>query len=124
MKFLAKILTWWNNQSVGTQIFTWRKGQFVGEDEQGNKYYRTKDDVRRWIVFNGLIEASRIPADWHGWLHHTFDNNPAENPLEHKSWEKSNQENLTSTDAAYRPAGSIFAATSNAARDYEAWQPE
>lgn len=124
MKFFMRILTWWNDQSFGTQIFTWRKGQFVGEDDQGNKYYRTKDDSKRWIVFNGLIEASRIPAEWHGWLHHTFDNNPAEDPLPHKSWEKPHVDNQTATTAAYHPPGSIFGKSESGPRDCEAWQPE
>lgn len=124
MKFVVQILTWWNNQSVGTQIFTWRKGKFVGEDDQGNKYYRNKDDSKRWVIFNGMIEASRVPADWHGWLHHTFDNNPAENPLVQKSWGKPHQENLTSSDEAYHPPGSIFAKKPQVQHDYEAWQPE
>ncbi|MEE9455017.1 MAG: NADH:ubiquinone oxidoreductase subunit NDUFA12 [Paracoccaceae bacterium] len=124
MKFLIQIFTWWNNQSFGTQIFTWRKGQFVGEDNEGNKYYRNSDDTKRWIIYNGLIEASRVSPDWHGWLHHTFDENPAENALAHKVWEKPHVENLTASENAYRPKGSIFAAKQQTAQDYEAWQPE
>ncbi len=124
MKFLIRIFTWWNTQSFGTQIFTWRKGQLVGADDQGNKYYRNSDDTKRWVIYNGLIEASRVSPDWHGWLHHTFDENPAEIPLAHKSWEKPHVENLTAHKNAYRPKGSIFATNPKAPRDYEAWQPE
>lgn len=60
MKFLLRLLTWWNSQTLGTQIFTARKGIKVGEDEQGNVYYRTRDDKRRWVIYNGECEASRI----------------------------------------------------------------
>lgn len=122
MKFILRLLTWWNDQTIGTQLFTWRKGVLVGEDDQGNKYYTYKD--RRWVIYNGPIEGSRVPADWHGWLHKTFDNMPGNDPLEHKDWEKPHQKNLTGTDAAYHPAGSMYAGASTRAQDYEAWQPE
>ena len=124
MKFIIQILTWWNDQSLGTRIYTWRNGQFVGEDAQGNKYYETKDKKRRWAIYNGIIDGSRIPADWHGWLHHTFDECPGTEPLTHKKWEKEHQNNVSGSDAAYHPTGSIFAKSPNSSRDYEAWQPE
>lgn len=124
MKFILQILTWWNSQSLGTQIYTWRNGEFVGEDSQGNKYYRTKDDKRRWVIYNGIIDGSRIPAEWHGWVHHTFDECPGTEPLVHKTWEKPHQKNVSGTDAAYHPNGSIFAAAPSTPSDYEAWQPE
>ena len=71
MYFLKRLLTWWNSQTIGTQLFTARKGVKVGEDEAGNIFYQTKDGVRRWVIFNGDMEASRVAPDWHGWLHHT-----------------------------------------------------
>lgn len=124
MKFILQILTWWNSQSLGTQIYTWRNGTIVGEDSQGNKYYENADKSRRWVIYNGIIDGSRIPADWHGWIHHTFDECPGTTPLVHKEWEKEHQKNVSGTDAAYHPAGSIFAPSSKSPRDYEAWQPE
>lgn len=124
MKFLLRLLTWWNSQTIGTQLFTWRKGVKVGEDEQGNVFYRTRDGKRRWVIFNGEIEASRISPDWHGWLHHTFDAPPTETPLAHKPWEAPHQPNLTGTAQAYAPAGSLRRADPAPRRDYEAWQPE
>lgn len=42
MDFLKRVLTWWNGQTIGTQVFTWRNGIRVGEDEQGNVFYRNK----------------------------------------------------------------------------------
>lgn len=124
MYFLKRLLTWWNSQTLNTQIFTARKGVKVGEDEQGNAYYRTADGKRRWVIFNGEMEASRVPPDWHGWLHHTWDQPPNEVPLTHKPWEAPHQENLTGTDLAYAPPGSIRRAEPAPRRDYEAWQPE
>lgn len=124
METLLRVLTWWNSQTLGTQLFTWRNGVPVGEDAQGNRFYRTRDDSRRWVIFNGETEASRVAPDWHGWLHRTWDQPPTERPLVHKPWERPHQENLTGTAAAYAPPGSIRRANETPRRDYEAWQPE
>ena len=64
--FLLKFFTWWSGQTFGTQLWTWRFGELVGEDEQGNRYYRTKGRKidptlgfeRRWVIYNGYAEAA------------------------------------------------------------------
>ena len=124
MNFILRLLTWWNSQTLGTQIFTARRGVKVGEDAQGNLYYQTADAKRRWVIYNGEIQASRVAPDWHGWLHFTWDQPPTLAPLPRKPWELPHLENLTGTDAAYVPPGSIRAAAPVARTDYEAWQPE
>ena len=121
---IKRIFTWWDDQTFGTQLWTWRKGVKVGEDQQGNIFYNNKDDSRRWVIFNGPIEASRIDPDWHGWLHRTWHEPPTDKPLVHRSCEKPHQENLTGTVAAYAPAGSLRQATPAPRGDYEAWTPE
>ena len=121
---IKRIFTWWDDQTFGTQLWTWCKGVKVGEDQQGNIFYNNKDDSRRWVIFNGPIEASRIDPDWHGWLHRTWNEPPTDKPLVHRSWEKPHQENLTGTVAAYAPAGSLRQATPAPRGDYEAWTPE
>ncbi|KCV81732.1 NADH dehydrogenase [Actibacterium atlanticum] len=121
---VLRLVTWWNDQTIGTQLFTWRKGVKVGEDTQGNVFYETRDGKRRWVIYDGEVEASRIDPDWHGWLHFTFKEAPTDAPLVHKTWEKPHQENLTGTAMAYAPAGSLRQAAPADRRDYEAWQPE
>lgn len=121
---LLRAVTWWNGSTLNTQIYTSRKGVKVGEDNEGNVFYRTADDSRRWVIFNGEAEASRIDPEWHGWLHRTWDEPPTEKPLSHKSWEKPHQENLTGTALAYTPAGSLRRAEPVERKDYEAWSPE
>ena len=121
---LLRAVTWWNSQTLGTQLYTWRNGNKVGEDSQGNIFYETRDGKRRWVIFNGEAEASRVDADWHGWLHHTFKEPPTEKPLAHKPWEKPHLENLTGTTLAYAPKGSIRQAQPETRSDYEAWSPE
>src|SRR6476620_12358302 len=132
-QFLLKLFTWWNGQTFVTQLWTWRLGELVCTDEQGNRYYRTigrKIDPtlgfeRRWVIYNGYAEASRVPPDWHGWLHHTVDGAPTEESYTPREWEKPHIPNLTGTPAAYRPAGSTLARGRRPAAtgDYQAWTP-
>ncbi len=124
MNFIKRLFTWWHGQTMNTQFYTWRKGVRVGEDDAGNVFYETRDGKRRWVIFNGYVEASRVSADWHGWLHHTFKEPPTKRPLIHKTWEKPHQENLTGTAAAYAPAGSVRSIKPADRNDYDAWQPE
>lgn len=121
---LKRAVTWWNGMTIGTQIFTARHGVKVGEDDQGNIFYRTKDGKRRWVIYNGEAEASRVSPDWHGWLHHTWDEPPSEKPLPKKDWEKPHRENLTGTALAYAPPGSIRRPQPESRTDYDAWTPE
>ena len=123
--FSSPVFTWWNSATFGTRLFTARKGRKVGEDAEGNIYYQEKKGHRRWVIYNskrGEVEASRVPADWHGWLHYTFDTPPSEVPLPRKEWEIEHSANRTGSDKAYHPAGmdGQRAATSG---DYEAWRP-
>ena len=121
---VLRAATWWNGQTLNTQIFTWRKGVKVGEDSQGNQFYKNADDSKRWVIFNGEVEASKVDPEWHGWLHRTWDEPPNEKPLKRKDWEKPHQENLTGTALAYAPAGSIRRAEPVERKDYEAWSPQ
>lgn len=121
---VLRAVTWWNGMTLGTQLYTWRKGTKVGEDALGNSFYQSRDGKRRWVLYNGEAEASRVGPDWHGWLHHTFDELPTDAPLKRKEWEKPHQENLTGTAMAYAPAGSLRNSDPAPRQDYEAWSPE
>jgi len=124
MKFLLRLLTWWNSQTLGTQLYTSRHGIRVGQDDQGNVFYRNRDGKRRWVIYNGETEASRIGPEWHGWLHFTWDEPPTERPLPRKAWEKPHEANATGTPAAWVPPGSLRRPEPARRRDYDAWQPE
>ena len=84
--FLLRFFTWWHSQTLGTQVWTRLYGEFVGEDEFGNRYYRTKGGKidpalgfdRRWVIYKGIAEPSTVPPSWHGWLHHTVDVPPTQ----------------------------------------------
>ena len=69
-------------------LLTWLRGELVGTDQYGNRYYRLKGDKpsrrgggrfsreRRWVIYNGEPEASKVPPEWHAWLHHTVNEVP------------------------------------------------
>ena len=39
---MKMIFTWWNKQTFGTFLKTLFFGKYVGSDELGNKYYKSK----------------------------------------------------------------------------------
>jgi NADH:ubiquinone oxidoreductase subunit len=124
MTFLLKFFTWWNGQTFGTQFYTWRHGKKVGEDAQGNIFYTSADGVRRWVIYNGEIEASRVSPEWHGWLHHTYQEPPTVAPLSRQPWQQPYVPNMTGSADAYHPPGSMLAGRALTRSDYEAWVPE
>jgi NADH:ubiquinone oxidoreductase subunit len=119
------LFVWWHNATPGTLLTTWLSGRRVGEDPFGNRYYQNRQGTRRWVVYAGTVEASRVPPEWHGWLHHTFKNPPTIEPLKVKPWEKEHLPNLSGTPDAYRPDGSLWASGQRppVTGDYEAWKP-
>jgi NADH:ubiquinone oxidoreductase subunit len=131
---LKTLFTWWNGATPGVYFTAWKRGSLVGQDAEGNRYYEARDArdsyddkrKRRWVIYKGYAEASKVPPEWHGWLHHTFDEPPTKEPLKRRSWEKDHIPNLTGTVEAWRPAGSIARAGErpHATGDYEAWSPE
>lgn len=104
----------------------------VGIDATGNKYYRAKPRPgytreRRWVIYKGAPEASKVPPEWHGWLHYQSDVVPNnQTPAPRRTWQKPHVQNLTGTTAAYRPPGHVLAKGQRAPAtgDYEAWTPD
>lgn len=129
MGLLSDIFTWWNGPTLGTKLAIWRHGVEVGRDDQGNIYYTSKPgasgEAKRWVIYDGVPEASRIPPEWHLWLHKTVSTTPAEKPLKARVWEKPWQPNATGTLQAHIPAGSLAAPVSPVrSGKYEPWSPE
>ncbi len=126
MNFFKMMFTWWHSQTLGTWLHTLLRGKAVGEDAQGNRYYEDKagrsinGKPRRWVVYNGDIEASRVPPEWHGWLHYTVDTVP-QAPAKQK-WFKPHQINLTGTKDAHCPRGHDEPV--RYPDGYDAWRPE
>ena len=53
-------------------------------------------------MYNGLDEASRIPPEWHAWLHYTVDAIPDPNKLTVKPWQQDHLPTLLGR-MPYRP---------------------
>lgn len=132
MGMLTEIFSWWGGNTWGTRLTTWRIGRQVGSDSLGNRYFIQNKGVgplgvpRRWVVYKDLADASKVPSDWHGWLHHTVDTIPTDEAYVAKSWQKPHVMNMTGTADAWRPTGSILksATRPKATGDYKAWKPE
>ena len=116
---------------LGTLWQTWVHGNEIGRDAFGNRYYRERAKTkgvreRRWVIYAGEPEASKVPPEWHIWLHHIADAPiAADSPLR-QSWQKPYQPNMTGTLAAWLPPGHTLAAghRPKATGDYEAWKPQ
>lgn len=104
----------------------------VGMDQAGNRYYRAKPRKgykreRRWVVYRGAPEASKVPPEWHGWLHHQTDEAPdSAGHTYRQPWQKPHRPNRTGTADAYLPPGHVLrgADRDEATGDYEPWKPE
>ena len=132
MGIFSEIFSWWGGNTWGTRLTIWNQGRFVGEDELGNKYYEQQKGAgphglpRRFVIYKNLSEASLIPPEWHGWIHHTVETPPTEENYKSRPWQKPHRANMTGTKAAYRPQGSILTAEDrpHATGDYKPWRPE
>ena len=130
-KFIAMFLGVQSPLSYLTTLLI--KGRYVGADQLGNKYYVGKArknyaHERRFVLYkNGEPEASQVPAEFHGWLHHQTDifPDPAK-PSTRKPWQAPHEQNLTGTNMAYFPRGHELGKgqRNKATGDYEAWIPE
>lgn len=125
LKFITTV-----SSTAAVSLFTFLHGKKVGTDQFGNVYYtgkprgNSKRD-RRWVMYNGKADASRIPPEWHGWIHHQTNTIPQEeNPLR-RDWQKPPVANATGTDAAYRPSGHpvMGGVRPHATGDYQPWTP-
>ena len=122
--------------TLGTWLLTWLRGEHVGTDDYGNRYYQLKNyklqplgggrfsRERRWVIYKGEAEGSKVPPEWHAWLHHTYDEVPK--PRTRYPWEKPHQPNMTGTPLSYHPRGSVLRGGHRrpATGDYQPWRPE
>jgi NADH:ubiquinone oxidoreductase subunit len=81
--------------NLALQQAQWRA---CGHRFQGNKYYRSKKIIpagansafagreRRWVIYNGNNDSS-VPAEWHGWLHNSYDGVPESHLPPPRIWE-------------------------------------
>ena len=117
--------------SLGTRLYTLLRGELVGEDDFGGRYYQEKHHGdtgrrrKRWVLYKGAAEASKVPPDWHAWLHHTIAAPPSVQPLTAPPWERPHLPNRTGSPDAYLPRGHLQGGGQRppATGDYEPWRP-
>ena len=121
MSFLKQIFIWWYRQTFGTFLYTLFAGKFVGEDEFGNKYYSNSKEKKRWVIYSKMVESSKIPPNWHSWIHFQRTSKPDLN-TQIFPWQKQHEENLTGTKRAYKPDGSMLNDSKKNRKKYETWK--
>ncbi len=121
MSFLKQIFTWWHRQTLGTFLYTLFFGKLVGKDGFGNKYYSDSKKKKRWVIYKKRVESSKIPPEWHSWIHFLKRNKPSPD-LKKFSWQKEYEENLTGTKKAYKPEGSLLNDFKKNMKKYEIWK--
>ena len=131
--FCCVFFTWWNGATLNTLRYTEKHGESVGQDEFGNQYYRSKGGAidpmlgfeRRWVIYNGVSEASMTPPGWNGWLHNTVDTPPSEEDYKAPRLGGAASRQSHGTPAAIRPKGSTMRRGRRQASggDYQAWTP-
>ncbi|WP_420393415.1 NADH:ubiquinone oxidoreductase subunit NDUFA12 [Acuticoccus sp.] len=130
---LLQAFTWWHGATWGTALTTFLRGEEVGIDQFGNRYFRTRKGridpalgiERRWVIYADRADASTIPPGWYGWMHHLSKVPPSKDDYTPHEWEAPHQPNMTGTAQAYRPRGSIFRPDPEASitAGYDAWTP-
>ena len=120
---LKEIFTGWQGQTLGVRLWTYFYGRLVAEDQYKNRYYSNKYDSRRWVVYHGEIDASKVTPEWNNWLRFTSDNVPSEENDKY-DWQLDHTSNQTGTINAYSPKSSSFnRKKSDKDLDYEKWKP-
>jgi len=95
-------------------------GKFIGKDEFGNKYY-INNRGKRWVIYKNNIESTKIPPEWHSWIHFLVKNPPPEN-MKKFAWQKTHEENLTGTKKAHKPDGLLSSESNKNNKKYENWK--
>ncbi|PPR39192.1 MAG: hypothetical protein CFH29_00400 [Alphaproteobacteria bacterium MarineAlpha7_Bin1] len=121
------------DMSLRIRIYTFLFGNLVGYDMLGNHYYQRKSNnnraanngrSERWVVYNGVIEASFIPPMWHSWLHHNTDDFPSDGLT--KPNKKKIEAARSRVSKKYFPPGhmSLDKKRTQKKRNYQSWSPE
>ena len=113
---------------IGTLLQTLFCGKEIGRDASGNRYFSERGKApagirqRRWVIYKGEPEPTKVPPEWHGWLHHTTDAPLPESAR--RVWQKPPITNMTGTPEAWMPPSMNGKNRPKATGDYEAWKPD
>jgi NADH:ubiquinone oxidoreductase subunit len=113
--------------SIIEKIIIWLTSNYIGVDEFGHQYYlsRSVDYLgrrKRYVIYHGIVEASKIPPMWHAWMHHLTDDVPLKGKSSNHGWQSGFIPNLTGTKLAYLPSG-VKGKRDAVIADYKRWIP-
>ena len=106
MAWALRIFTWWQVETFGTWLMTRLRGRQVGVDRLGNRYFENRQGTRRWVLYDGEVEASKVPPEWNAWLHHTA-NAPPSDAAPSRPWEKEHISQFDGYAGRLPPAGPL-----------------
>ncbi len=89
--------------------------QCAGQDGYNNHYYEDACK-KRWVIYKGTPEGSKVPPLWNAWLHHTVNNTPVEKRY---GWERPPFSNISGTSYAYKAHSNMLETL-----PYEPWSPQ
>ena len=103
------------------KIYSYFFAKNVGDDDYGNTYFidRRRSPAnngreRRWVIYRGDVEASKVPPEWNAWLHHVTNEIPRK--TRKPKWIKKHLPNQTGT------AKRLNSKSSNS-KIYTSWKP-
>ena len=101
MNFLGKIFTWWNGATIGTHWWAMPAASTSAPMRRATSTTARRPAEgareRRWVIYDGANDASRVPSEWHGWLHGAFDDVPESHLPPARIWEADFTPNATGT---------------------------
>jgi NADH:ubiquinone oxidoreductase subunit len=103
-------------------------GKYVGFDDYGNKYFELKSSdafgrKKRVCIYSGVVEATKIPSEWHSWMHYKSD---APNIEKKHFWQVMHLPSLTGTKFRFtntNPNSEVKKEYSQTPSRYSAWRP-
>jgi NADH:ubiquinone oxidoreductase subunit len=104
---------------LGLLLYTKLFGRYIDTDAFGNAYYQTKNSkkIKRWVIYNGIYDSSKIPADWQAWLSFLWTLPPKRHG---NNWVP----NTTGTKFAQNQITSIENIPQSALNYYDSWSPD
>ncbi len=85
----------------------------VGEDEYGNSFFelKRKDYLgrkKRYCLYNGVVEASKISPEWHPFMHYQIDVDEVKKTFKQYKWQKPATPITTLSKDKYLPKNHIL----------------
>ncbi len=106
-------------------------GELVGVDYNGNRYFEKKGAQigrDRWVVYGDGADwvhqnPSKVPPEWHAWLHFVSDANPANHEFQPPIYALEGKVQPTMTSGRYMPKGSWENPNRRSWKKVQAWSP-